>query len=302
MAEGLPVSRVVDVDVNFTPVAAPAAAFDTLLVMGDSTVLSSGEGIRAYEAMEEVAADFGSTSPEFLAANLYFAQTPQPNTLFIGRWARTPTNGVLVGGPLTSSEQLMASWKAITTGAFKISTDGAAAADITGLNFSAASNLNAVAALIDTAWTGGTVVWDSIRDRFLFTSATTGATSSVSYMTAPTAGTDISAKLKGTAATAERASSGIAAEANPVDAVIRVDGLGWYACIFATSVPLTDPQHIAIGAYLEATNEKHLYGITTSSASVLDPANSTDIASQMSLADYTRTMIQYSIYDQNAIA
>ena len=121
-------------------------------------------------------------------------------------------------------------------------------------------------------------------------------------MTAPTAGTDISAKLKGTAATAERASSGIAAEANPVDAVIRVDGLGWYACIFATSVPLTDPQHIAIGAYLEATNEKHLYGITTSSASVLDPANSTDIASQMSLADYTRTMIQYSIYDPNAIA
>ena len=40
MAEGLPVSRVVDVDVNFAPVAAPAAAFDTLLIMGDSTVLS----------------------------------------------------------------------------------------------------------------------------------------------------------------------------------------------------------------------------------------------------------------------
>ena len=108
MAEGLPVSRVVDVDVNFAPVAAPAAAFDTLLIMGDSTVLSSGEGIRAYEAMEEVALDFQITTPEFQAANLYFAQTPQPNTLFIGRWAKTPTAGVLVGGPLTTAEQQMA--------------------------------------------------------------------------------------------------------------------------------------------------------------------------------------------------
>ena len=177
--------------------------------------------------MEEVALDFQITTPEFQAANLYFAQTPQPNTLFIGRWAKTPTAGVLVGGPLTTAEQQMASWTAITTGAFKISTDGAAAVDITGLNFAGDTNLNAVAAKIDTAWAGGTVVWDAIRDRFLFTSGTTGVTSSVSFATAPTAGTDISAKLRATAATAERASSGIAAETDPLQAVIRVDGLGW---------------------------------------------------------------------------
>jgi len=302
MAEGLPVSRVVDVDVNFAPVAAPAAAFDTLLILGDSDVLTAGEGIRAYEAMEEVAADFTSTSPEFLAANLYFAQTPQPNTLFIGRWARTPTAGVLIGGPLSGAEQVMTSWNTITTGAFKIGVNGVAPVDVTGLNFGGDTNLNAVAAKIDTAWAGGTVEWDAIRDRFVFTSSTTGPTSAVSYMTAPTAGQDISAKLKGTQLTAERSSGGVAAEANPIDAVIRVDGLGWYALTVAASVVLTDPQHMAIGAYIESTNEKHLYGITTSAATILDPANSADIASQLSLGDYTRTMVQYCNTNLYAIA
>jgi hypothetical protein len=302
MAEGLPVSRVVDVDVNFAPVAAPAAAFDTLLIMGDSDVLTAGEGIRAYEAMEQVAEDFQATDPEFRAAQLYFSQTPQPNTLFIGRWARTPSAGVLIGGPLTNAEQQMASWNAITAGAFKIAVNGGAPLDVTGLNFGGDGNLNAIAAKIDTAWAGGTVVWDEIRDRFVFESSTTGPTSAVSFLSAPTAGTDISAKLRGTASTAERSSAGVATETDPLQAVIRVDGLGWYALVFATATPITDDNHLAISGYIESTNEKHLYGITTNSAIVLDPAQTIDVATQAAAADYTRTMVQYSIYHPHAIA
>ena len=75
-----------------------------------------------------------------------------------------------------------------------------------------------------------------------------------------------------------------------------------YACVFATATPLTDPNHMAIGAYIESTNEKHLYGVTTNAATVLDPANTADIASQFSLGDYTRTMVQYSITNPYAIA
>lgn len=301
MAEGLPVSRVVDVDVNFAPVAAPSLAFDTLLVMGDSDVIDTGEGLRSYQSLEEVVSDFATTAPEYLAANLYFAQVPQPNTLFIGRWARTASAGVLIGGPLTPQEQVMSNWTSVIAGAFKVAVDGAAAADITGINLSAETNLNGVAAKLDTAFTGGSVTWDAVRARFVFKSGTTGATSAVSFATAPTAGTDISAKLKLTATTAERSSVGSAAE-TPIAGVVRLDGLGWYALTFAAATMPTDAQHLATAAYIEGTNEKHLYGVTSGSATILSGSDNSDIASQLSLADYTRTMIQYSLYSPYAVA
>src|SRR6185437_7951988 len=62
---------------------------------------------------------------------------------------------------------------------------------VTGLNFSAALNMNGVASVIQTALNallaGTTCVWNASIDRFDITSPTTGATSSVGYGAAPTA-------------------------------------------------------------------------------------------------------------------
>jgi hypothetical protein len=66
MAQGLSVSRVVDVTVNFTPQAIPTQRFDTLLVMGDSGVIDTGEAIREYNAISAVAQDFGTAAPNTL--------------------------------------------------------------------------------------------------------------------------------------------------------------------------------------------------------------------------------------------
>jgi hypothetical protein len=46
MPQGLSVSRVVDVTVNFTPQAIPTTRFDTLLILGDSPVVDTGEVMR----------------------------------------------------------------------------------------------------------------------------------------------------------------------------------------------------------------------------------------------------------------
>jgi hypothetical protein len=100
---------------------------------------------------------------------------------------------------------------------------------------------------------------------------------------------------------AERNVTGIIAE-TPVAALARIDGRGWYAVVFAASVPLTDAQHLACSAYIEATADKHMYGLTSAEAIMLDPVNTTDIASQTMLADYMRTVIQYSITNAYAIA
>lgn len=428
MPEGLSPARIVDVTVSFEPVAVPLVNFDTLLIMGDSDVVDTGEAIRTYNTLESVVGDFGTTAPEYLAADLYFSQQPQPDTLYVGRWARTATAGVLVGGPLPSAEQLIASWNAITDGSFRVTVDGGAAShgysvgavlasseqlmsnwnvvsngsfhividgdaghnitaldftgtffldqvaavvqtalnaavagttcswdgaagtfritspttgtgstisdlttggggtdisgllkmragqgsrhagvaaggatSVTGLNFSSDTNLNAVASRINTALTAvATFVWDG--QKFVAKSKTTGTASTVGFFSAvsPPSGTDISAKLRLTSDRATRAVTGIGAE-TPVQGVARVDGRGWYAATFAATVMPNDGQNLAVAAFLEGTATKHLYGITSSDATILDSSTSADLASQLKLGEYERTVIQYSTSSPYAI-
>jgi hypothetical protein len=308
MPQGLSVSRIVNVDVSFAPQAAPTANFDTLLIMGDSDVVDTGEALRSYNELTSVAGDFGTTAPEYLAAALFFSQTPQPSFLYIGRWARTATAGLLAGGFLTTTQQLMSNWTSIVNGGFHIQADGAAppGINITGINLSGAVNLNGVAALIQTAVRAGggalvaaSVLWNG--QQFIIKSGTTGATSQITYLTPPTAGTDLGPLLKMTAATAQRTVVGIVAE-TPVAGVVRVDGRGWYGVMFAASTMPNDAQRLAIAAYIEGSADKHLYGITSGDPTILDPANSADLASQAALADYTRTFIQYSTTSPYAVA
>jgi hypothetical protein len=308
MPQGLSVSRIVDVDVSFAPVAAPAANFNLLLIMGDSDVVDTGEAIRSYNDLLAVADDFGTTAPEYLAAALFFSQIPQPSQLMIGRWARTATKGLIAGGFLSNTEQLISAWTGVTNGGFHIAVDGATApgANVTGLNFSGATNLNGVAAIIQTgvqavggALAAVTVLWTG--DQFVIKSGTTGTTSAIAPLTAPTAGTDISAQLKMTATTFERAVTGIAAE-TPVAGVVRLDGRGWYGLMFAASTMPTDSQRIAIAAYIEGAADKHIYGITSNAANILDSASTADLCSQLALADYTRTFVQYSLQNLYAVA
>lgn len=89
MAVGLSVNDVVNVSVNMSPVAAARRNFGALLVVGGSTVISAAERVRSYTAIDGVATDFGTSAPEYLAASLFFSQSPQPSILYIGRWDKT---------------------------------------------------------------------------------------------------------------------------------------------------------------------------------------------------------------------
>lgn len=89
MAQGLPVSNVVNVDVIMSPTAATGRNFGSLLILGTSTVIPVSERIRLYAGSEEIGADFGEDSPEYAAALVYFSQSPQPTQVYVGRWAKT---------------------------------------------------------------------------------------------------------------------------------------------------------------------------------------------------------------------
>ena len=292
MAQGLNIGRLVRATVNLAPLAAARRGFGTLLVVGDSNVINGRDRIRTYVDLESVAEDFGTSAPEYLAASLYFGQSPRPNQLMIGRWLRTATAGLIQGGILTTAEQAMANWTSITNGSFKIDIDGATKT-LSALNFSAQTNLNGVASVINAALTGGTIAWDG--SRFTVTSSTTGVTSTVGYASATGSGTDISALLKLTAATALAPVPGFAAE-TPVECVTELANMSgmWYGLTFAASTMPTDDQLVDVAAFIEGASISRIFGVTETDTRVLDAAWTTDMASRLKALGYKRSFVTFS--------
>lgn len=177
---GLPVSNIVNVQVSLSATPAQGENIDSMLIVGSSSVINVVERMRSYATLAGVAADFSNVSPEYLGAQLWFGQSPQPISVNIGRWAKTVTAPGIVGATLPAASQLLSVWTAITAGAFEIQIDAAAYA-VTGLNFSSATNLNGVASIIQAglisagADASTTVVWNANYQRFdLWAQVTSG--------------------------------------------------------------------------------------------------------------------------------
>lgn len=295
MTTGLNIDRLVRVSVNLSPLAVGRRGFGTLLIAGDTDVIDVGERVRTYNSIDEVLADFDSTDPEAIAATLAFGQSPKVREVMIGRWARTATAGLLKCGVLSAAEATLSVWTAITDGSFRLKVDAGSLANVTGLNFSAATTMNGVATIIGAAITGASCTWDG--SRFRIVSDTTGATSAITYLTTATAsvGTDISALLKGTAATATAVVDGIAAETAlaGVQALANASGT-WYGLVFACATFPDQTACESIAAYIEAATPSRIVGFTITDTGVLDAEDDTDLASVLSAADYRRSCCVYS--------
>lgn len=297
----LPESSIVSVTAQVAAAATQAENTQSMLVLVDEPTIDVVERIQTFTSADDVATQCGSNSLAAAAAIDWFNQRPQPTSLKIGRWAQAASSGQLIGAPLTATEQLLATWQAITDGAFTITIDGGAAQNITTLDFSAVANMNGVAAAIAAKVTGATIVWNSIDSDFVVTSATTGATSSVSFASAPTGGgTDISAML-GLASTSSGVyqANGIAAE-TASDAVTLFDtnyGQQWYglAVIGAQNADIS-----AIGTLLAASSNKHFLWVSTQDTGVLVSATTTDIAYTLKQANAGNVAVQYNGSDANS--
>lgn len=168
----LSVSNLVNVTISLSQLGASGRSFGTLMIAGDSGVISGLERFRSYSNISGVVADFGSSAPESVAASLYFGQKPQPSSLMIGAWLRTATSGMNQGGILTPLQQSITNFNAISNGAFDISIDGSAQ-DLTGINFNGVTNLNGVATAVNNVLTGAVCTWNG--SQFIITSSTSGA-------------------------------------------------------------------------------------------------------------------------------
>lgn len=292
-----PVSKVVNVTILTSPTFPKRKGFGLLNIIGASANLPIGDRLRFYADMDAVAADFSGTDEEYLAAQSFFSQKPRPTEIAISRRFASAAPGELLGG--FGIETDIDTWNAIDDGAFTIAID-ATSEDLTALDFSGAANLDAVAAIIETAldgvFTGATCIYTG--NRFLVRSGTTGINSSVSFGTAPGSGTNIAALAAIDAAGEGIRTAGAAIETieESLQALQDFDP-SWYGVTFTKEASEAELKLAA--AWVEARVK--VFGFTTASSAVADSAQKNDIASYMKGKAYDRTFYQWSLTDPYAI-
>lgn len=216
---------------------------------------------------------FGAASNEAALAAVYFGgfknSTKKPGSLGFYQYPTAPVSAYLRGGSLAS--MTLAQLQALT-GILTLTVDGVAKTS-TSINLTSASSFSAAAALISAAFTSGPVVaFDSQSNAFTFTSATTGATSTMSFATG-----SLAAGLLLTQATGAVTSQGAIA-ATPATAMAAIVKATTNWCSFMTTF---DPDNgtgntlkMAFSAWTGAQNNRYLYAAwdTDASPTVTVPA------------------------------
>ncbi len=291
---GLPVSNIVNIQVDMAPVAAQTRNFGSLLILGDSGVIDTTERMRLYNTLAAVANDFGTTAPEYQAADLYFSQSPQPSVLYIGAWARTAQPSILHGDILSPSEQALSAFTSITAGALGINIGGTVQ-NITGVNLSAVTNLNGVASAITGKLTGATCVWNASLQRFDITTTATGPTAAIGYATSAGTGTDLATALGIRVVDGGSIVAGVAAE-TLLSAVATFDNLSnnWYGLSVASSVAPLNADYVAAAGYIDGDATSRVFAVTSADTNILNSTATSDIAYELEQAGFKRTFTQYS--------
>lgn len=285
----LPVNRVVNVSIQMSPLAAAFRNFGAMLIVGASDVIDVAERIRSYSSVTDIANDFGTSAPEYLAAVAFFAQSPQPTTVQIGRWARSPTNGQYKGKILSTSDQEMDNFTSISAGAFDVNIDGSVV-NVTAVDLSAQSNLNGVASQVTAALQSkGTCVWNG--QQFVIKSASTGQSSTVSSVSS----TELSQAMglqEGTMV------GGSTAETLEEATVALLDINTWYGVFYTGDIEEADA--IKTADLINASTPPHICCFTSEDTDELDGTQTSSLGYELAQKANNRAFAMYSSTNENA--
>lgn len=125
-----PLTNIVSVAVEVSPVAAVASALNLGLIVGPSAVISNVTRTQLFSGTAGMlAAGFTALDPEYAAAQLYFSQSPAPTNVVVGRQgtAQTTLDTALTSGTAYTSLAVAALTGAIAAGdTLTIGTGGTA--------------------------------------------------------------------------------------------------------------------------------------------------------------------------------
>lgn len=301
----IPVSEIVNVSITIGATFPERRGFGILnCVTAELGVIGFAERIRFYSNADAVAADWPSTSEVVKLANAYFSQQPKPTEFAVSVRADSAVAAELRGGSVVDDAANLALFVAILDGSFKVSIDGDEQ-EISALDFSTGvTDLSGVATVIQTGlqaiatggYTAATCTYES--GRFFIRSGTTGASSTISFLTVAAAGTDISALLEMQQGQATK-TNGFDPETitAALDAIQQLNP-NWYGLIFTKEVrdnaDINGEGVMNAAAWVQARVK--VFFNTSNDLDVLDSVTTTDIVSQLNDGNNTRTMSTFSSY------
>lgn len=245
------------VDFSITPsvIGAAGSAVDANgLMLTDNELIPVGSVSYFYDETE-VSAIMGSTSKEYLAAQLYFGgyddATVSPGTLLMGRLVTSPVAGYLLSASLKGIT--LATLQALS-GTITLTVDGSSVTS-SAIDLSTATSFSEIASDLETGIGASvTVEWNSIANRFIIRSATTGTDSAVSYAANSTLATGL-LLTEDTAATVSPGSAAIAM-ADMMDAITNKTQ-DWI--LFSSLVDLDDDDKEALCSWVNSSNFRYGY-------------------------------------------
>lgn len=191
------ISRVINVQLVPSGTLAAQDNMNVVAIMTSQAdgPLSSATRYKLYSNSSDVATDFGTASDAYAHAVALFGTQPNPSNsggvLVMGYW-RAAEEDVAASAAVLKGAQLSAAvvipqLQQISDGTFDIDVDGATE-NLTGLDFQSATTLAEIITEINLGLSGATASL-STDNRIIITSDTTGATSTITYVTDPASGT-----------------------------------------------------------------------------------------------------------------
>jgi len=305
----LPLSLVVNVQLNVPPLAPTRRNFGMLMLLTPEVAPFNEQSTMylLYSTLDAIGADFGMQSQTYSAASPFFAQTPRPPSLAVGRWDATATTvpaqaARLWGRPVTAT---VADFNAVgANGQFSLNINGVAHA-YTGINLSAALSYTDIATTIDATITtdGVSCSYDGAGTRFEITSKTAG--SSIQLGFASGSGTGYIGAMLGLDNVAPTYTTpGTDSQTKPAqtipEAIAAVSGSynDWWVTVVCQS-PLADADIEATADYVMSA-DKRMFGVTSSDPNQITQ-NPTNIFKTLYDDQAYRVVAQYDKSDPYAI-
>lgn len=291
----IPASQIV----NVTPRLIAAGGTDLVmngLLLTTNALIPLSDYALSFTSADAVGEYFGMNSDEYLFAVRYFLgydnSFKKPRALLVAPRVLSDAAGWLRGGKNTAT---LAALQAVTDGAMEIDVDGTTVS-LSSIDLSAATSFSDVAATLTTAFSSAaTVTYSSFTGAFQITSNSVGASSSVSFASAPASGTDLSALLNLADGTGAVVSPGVAAMTVAENmATVRTFSDNWVS--FTTIYTATDDEILDLAAWAAGMGVDYLYVPWSTDAELLNANSTTSIAAQLTAANAAATAGVYGTY------
>lgn len=272
MAKSIPASALVSVVPSVLSAGGSPLSLASVFITRDGSVPLGS--VMSFSSLTDVGSWFGTGSTEYNMAAVYFNGYDnsfiKPDTLYFVQANSGSVAAYLRGARLGLT---LAQLTALTAGTITLTVDGTPRTS-TSINLSGAASFSAAAALIQTAiGSSVTCTYDSQRDAFLITSATTGVSSTITAVTAETNGIGTALKLTAAAGASLQGTGAVAS--TPAGVMAGVIAVTQDFVSFMTVYQATSGDLLAYASWANSQNQRFVYVAADNDATAVNSGNTT---------------------------